>query len=60
MVIVTLSAEAQKEIDALPLAMMSRVHAVFVRLQAWPDVSAQSPFDRSGRAINGSGRGIGG
>jgi mRNA-degrading endonuclease RelE of RelBE toxin-antitoxin system len=44
MVLVTLSAEAQQDFDALPFAMMPRVQAIFVRLQEWPNVSGAKPL----------------
>ncbi len=44
MVLVALTAEAQRDFNALPFAMMPRVRAIFVRLQQWPDVSGAKPL----------------
>lgn len=40
---VLLLQEARAEFDALPLVIQARVRDVFVRLEQWPNVLAQSP-----------------
>jgi mRNA-degrading endonuclease RelE of RelBE toxin-antitoxin system len=41
---VTLTSDARREFDSLPLVMKPRVAAVFERLTAWPDVSGAKPL----------------
>lgn len=41
---VTLTPEAAKQFDKLPLTVKARVAGVFERLQRWPDVSGAKPL----------------
>ena len=41
---IILRPEAMRQADQLPKVMRARIHAVLVRLQAWPDVSGAKPL----------------
>jgi mRNA-degrading endonuclease RelE of RelBE toxin-antitoxin system len=41
---VVLTADAQRQFDALPLAIRTRIRKLFARLAAWPEVSGVKPL----------------
>ncbi len=44
MATVRLTAEAQKQVDELPVVIQARVFSVIQRLAAWPQVSGAKPL----------------
>ena len=44
MATVVITPAAQAELDLLPLPIRTRVRAVFVRLERWPNVSGAKPL----------------
>jgi mRNA-degrading endonuclease RelE of RelBE toxin-antitoxin system len=44
MAIVTLTPEAQRQIDRLPRTIRVRVHQILARLQRWPETSGAKPL----------------